>query len=139
MIIDKLTEFISECPYLEPSVPVTADYLSEDAISYCIETSPSSTLIQTFIDGSSERQLSFTFSSKEIMSDYDSININNITFYENFTEWIEEQNKTGNLPELEGNLSALAIEVVSPGYVVQSEADRGRYCIKLKLKYYKKI
>ena len=137
MIVDKLIDFISLCPHLNELTPVKADYLDEDAINYCIETSPASTLIQTLIDGSSERQLAFIFSSKEIMSDFDDVNLENITVYENFSEWIEEQNRAGNLPQLEGNLDALSVEVTSPGYVAQSEADRGIYCIQMRLKYYK--
>lgn len=138
MIVDRLIEFIDKCPYLDDLVSIKADYCNENAISYCIETSSSSKVVETYIDGSKVLKLPFMFSSKEIMSDYDDTNVENMIFYENFSNWIEEQNSKGNLPVLGGNLSAISIEVVSHGYVVQSEADRGRYEIQLKLKYYKK-
>lgn len=138
MIIDKLIEFINQCPYLDDLVSIKADFCNEDAISYCVETSSSSRVIETYIDGSKILQLPFVFSSKEIMSDYDDTNVENMLFYEHFGDWVEEQNSKGNLPVLGGDLSSISIEVVSPGYVVQSEADRGRYEIQLKLEYYKK-
>lgn len=138
MIVDRLIEFIDKCPYLDDLVSIKADYCNENAISYCIETSSSSKVVETYIDGSKVLKLPFMFSSKEIMSDYDDTNVENMIFYENFSNWIEEQNSKGNLPVLGGNLSSISIEVVSHGYVVQSEADRGRYEIQLKLKYYKK-
>lgn len=139
MIIDGLIEFIDQCPHLNDLVSIKADYCNEDAISYCIETSSSSKILETYIDGSKVLKLPFVFSSKEIMSDYDDTNVENMIFYENFSNWIEEQNTIGNLPVLEGGLTSISIEVVSHGYVVQSEADRGRYEIQLKLKYYKKV
>lgn len=138
MIIDKIIEFINQCPYLDDLVSIKADFCNEDAISYCVETSSSSRVLETYIDGSKVLKLPFVFSSKEIMSDYDDTNVENMLFYENFGNWVEEQNKIGNLPALEDDLSSISIEVVSHGYVVQSEADRGRYEIQLKLEYYKK-
>lgn len=138
MVVDKLIEFIDQCPYLDDLVSIKADYCNEDAISYCIETSSSSRIVETYIDGSKVLKLPFIFSSKEIMSDYDDTNVENMLFYEHFGSWIEEQNAKGNLPSLGGQMSPISLEVVSHGYVVQSEADRGRYEIQLKLEYYKK-
>lgn len=138
MIIDRLIEFIDQCPHLNDLISIKADYCSEDAISYCIETSSSSKIVNTYIDGSKILKLPFVFSSKEIMSDYDDTNVENMIFYENFSNWIEKQNSIGNLPVLEDGLSALSLEVMSHGYVVQSEANGGRYEIQLKLEYYKK-
>lgn len=138
MIVDKIIDFISQCPFLDEMTPVKADYCNEDAISYCVETSAKAKELETYIDGSKVLQLAFVFSSKEVMSDYDDVNIENAIFYEKFSDWIEEQNIAGNLPQLEGKLSSISVTVVSHGYVVQSEADRGRYEIQMKLKYYKK-
>lgn len=138
MIVDKIIDFISQCPFLDEMTPVKADYCNEDAISYCVETSAKAKELETYIDGSKVLQLAFVFSSKEVMSDYDDVNIENAIFYEKFSDWIEEQNIAGNLPQLEGKLSSISVTVVSHGYVVQSEADRGRYEIQMKLKYFKK-
>lgn len=139
MIVDKLIDFIDQCPYLSDLATIKADYCNENAISYCIETSSTSKVLETYINGAQELQLNFVFSSKEVMSDYDDTNVENIIFYENFSNWIEEQNSMNNLPVLEGKLSALSLNVVSHGYVVQSEADRGRYEIQMKLKYFKDV
>ncbi|MGL5330436.1 MAG: hypothetical protein ACRDD7_14290 [Peptostreptococcaceae bacterium] len=138
MIVDKIIDFIETCPYLDELAHVQSEYLEENAVNYCLEVSPATTIIQSYIDGSTERQLLFTFSSKEVMSDFDDLNIQNMNFYEHFTEWIEEQNSLGNLPKLDGKMSSISVEILSPGYVTQSEADRGRYCIEMRLIYYKK-
>lgn len=139
MIIDKIINFIGQCPFLDEMAPIKADYCNEDAISYCVETSAKAKEIETYVDGSQVLQLSFAFSSKEVMSDYDDINVENTVFYEKFSDWVEEQNNARNLPKLEGNLSSISVKTVSHGYVVQSEADRGRYQIQMVLKYLKKV
>lgn len=138
MVVDKIIDFISMCPFLDEMTPVKADYCNEDAVSYCVETSAKSKLLETYVDGSQILQLSFVFSSKEVMSDYDNVNIENTIFYEKFSDWVEEQNIIGNLPQLEGRLSSISVTVVSHGYIVQSEADRGRYEIQMNLKYFRK-
>lgn len=138
MIVDKIKDFIGQCPYLDELVPINANFLHEDVVSYCIEASPSSIILESYIDGSSERQLNFIFSSKEMMSDFDDTNMENLNFYEHFTKWIEEQNRLGNLPKLEYPLFAQKIEVTSPGYVIQLEPNKGQYAIKMRLKYFDK-
>ncbi len=138
MIIEKIIDFISQCPFLDEMTPIKADYCNEDAISYCVETSAKAKELETYVDGSQVLQLPFVFSSKEVMSDYDDVNLENSIFYEKFSDWIEEQNNMKNLPKLEGKLSAISVKTVSHVYVVQSEADRGRYEIQMKLKYLKK-
>lgn len=138
MIIDRIIDFISQCPFLDEMTPIKADYCDENAISYCVETSAKTKQLETYVDGSQVLQLPFVFSSKEVMSDYDDVNVENAIFYEKFSDWVEEQNNMKNLPKLEGKLSAISVKAVSHGYVVQSEADRGRYEIQMKLKYLKK-
>lgn len=137
MVIEKLIDFIESCPLLE-EFNVKTDYCAEDAISYCIEVSPSAKTLNTYIDGSKEQQLSFTFSSKEVMSDYDDTNMYNTIFYEKFAKWIEEQNMYGNLPLLDDGYESISIEVISHGYVIQSESDRGRYVMQMKFKYFER-
>lgn len=137
MIIEKLIEFIESYPPLE-DFNVKADYCAEEAISYCIEVSSAPKTLNIYIDGSKEQQLNFSFSSKEIMSDYDDTNMENTIFYEKFAKWIEEQNKCGNLPLLEEGYESISLEVISHGYVIQSESDRGRYIMQMKFKYFER-
>ena len=137
MIIDKIIDYIRDCPLLDANTPITSDYLSEEALNYSIETSPTETVTTEYIDGSTERQLVFYLTSREVASAYDDINIQNTIFYENFANWIEEQNDLGNLPELDNPCVALSIETLSPAYVVQIDADRARYVIHMKFTYFK--
>jgi hypothetical protein len=58
----------------------------------------------------------------------------NTEFYEDFSNWIEEQDNEGNLPDIEGIES---IECTSTGYAYQTGIDTARYQIQLRITYYK--
>ncbi|PWX64985.1 chloramphenicol resistance protein, partial [Clostridium perfringens] len=62
-------------------------------------------------------------------------NLNNINFYENLVSWLEEKNRTGDLPILDGNREVEKIEILTPGYAFQTDIDKARYQIQLRLIY----
>lgn len=138
MIIDSIRKFILQCPHLdELAKGVNVDYLDEDITSYSIEEAPTNPIVKRYIDGSSERQFEFIFASRESYGPEALQNIENSGFYEHFADWIEEKNKEGELPALERGLQARKIECTSTGYAFQTDEDRARYQIQLRLTYFK--
>ena len=103
--------------------------------TYSIDGSPSETIIKTYIDGSTERQLIFDFTSRESVEAYN--NEKNISFYEKLAEWVEIQNIQGNLPQLNYPLIPEKIEVLTHGYVEQMSANKAIYVIQMKFIYTK--
>lgn len=136
MIIEAVRNFIDTCPYLDEFAPINVDFLAKDAVNYSIEATPNVPIIKKYIDGSSERQLVFIFSSREVYGPDEILNIENSGFYEKFANWIEEQSKNKNLPILENGNESIELNVLTPGYVFQTDIDRGQYQIQLKLVYY---
>lgn len=125
-----------ECPLLKDGVFRT-DALGTDAIEYAIQTSSFDPIISKFVDGTSYRQYQFYFNSMEYY-DMDRVQeIENSAFYEKFAEWIEEQNKAGNLPVLPEGMEADELRAQSPGYIFDITMQNARYQIPLVLFYYK--
>lgn len=135
-IIESVVAYFMACPLLKDGVFRT-DALGTDAIEYAIQTSSFDPVISKFVDGTSYRQYQFYFTSMEYY-DMDRVQeIENSAFYERFAQWIEEQNKAGNLPALPEGMEADEIRVQSPGYVFDIAMQNARYQIPLVLFYYK--
>lgn len=136
MIVDKVLDYIKKCPYFTEDDIIATDYLSQEATSYSLETSPVETILKTYVDGSSERQLDFYVTGREVAGAFAEGNVENNIFYEKFSKWIEENNRKKILPILEEPLEAISIEVLSSPYVIQVDIDRARYVIHMNFKYY---
>lgn len=60
-------------------------------------------------------------------------------FLEDFSDWLEEQNSMGNLPQLQGKFKALEL-IVSNGLLLDIDEDStGLYQVQLNLKIKKEI
>lgn len=133
-IIEAIREYIAECPYLHDG-KIGVDYL-ENEIAYSIEPTPVAPVDTEFIDNSEIKQFAFILASRESYGQETIQNMLNTEFYEDFNNWIEEQNYNGNLPEIDGIES---IECTSTGYAYQTGIDTARYQIQLRITYYKEI
>ncbi len=131
-IIKAIREYIGECPYLHDG-KIGVDYL-ENEMAYSIEPSPVSPKDTNFIDDTGIKQFAFIFASRESYGQEIIQNILNTEFYEDFSNWIEENNMNGILPEIDG---IETIECLSTGYAYQTGIDTARYQIQLRITYYK--
>ena len=141
MIIESVRNYIRTCPHLQEFdnvVRVNVNYLDADADSYSIEEIPSEPILKKYVDGSTTRQYQFVFTSREPYNSDVLNNIDNSGFYQNFADWIEEQNNLGNLPIMDNGLEALEIKTTSIGYAFSVSEDTAQYQIQLRLKYLKK-
>jgi hypothetical protein len=124
------------CPLLKDGV-FRVDALGNDAVEYTIETGITSPIVGTYIDGSSIRQYQFNFGSREYYSLDRLQNIQNSTFYEKLCDWIEEQSRAGNLPQMPEGCHAEQLVVNAPGYMFDATMTNARYQIQLTLQYFK--
>ena len=136
MIIDNIREFIKECPLLEND-KINVNYLGGDTVSYTIEQVPTNPLNKRYSDGGKQKQVLFIFASRENYDEDVLENMDVAKFYEEFAEWIEEQNESGNLPVLDGGMISQAMETLTSGYLINSEDRTARFQIQLRLIYYK--
>ena len=140
MIIDSIRKYMLKCPHLsEFAKGINVDYLGSEADSYSLEETPCVPIVKRYVDGSSIRRFEFIFCSRESYGAEALQNIANCGFYEHFADWIEEQNRIGELPELREGLTSQKIECTSTGYAMQVDEDTARYQIQLRLTYFKEV
>ena len=136
-IIESVKNFILKCPYLAELAAVNVDFLPDSPDTYSIEEVPTNAVIQTYLDGSQERQFVFVFASRFYYSDEAKNNIENSGFYEDFSDWMDEQTKNGNLPVMRDGLIPTKIEAMSSGYLfdISGDLSNARYQIQCRLIY----
>lgn len=135
-VIESIRDFIAGCPLLKNGVLLNVDRLGATEIEYTVDGEITSPILRQYTDGSSLRQFEFVFASREKYGADTLQNIANSGFYEDFADWIETQSNAGNLPELGKYRVPQYIEVLSGGYVFDSDDSTARYQIQLKFVYY---
>lgn len=135
-IIEGVVAYIEACPLLKDGA-FRLDALGEQPTEYVIEVGAFDPIVETYIDGSSDRRYQVNFGSREVY-DLDRIqNMANSTFYEDFANWIDQQNKLGVLPSLPDGCTPEAIKALSSGYLFSEDGKNARYQIQIELIYYK--
>ena len=130
-IIEGLEKYFLQCDMLKDGC-LRVDFMGEKPIEYTIEVLPCDPVIKRYINGDTVRQYLFAFGSREHYSQERLQNIQNSAFYERFSDWVENQNKSGNLPELLDGMEAQGIYVVSSGYLFGESKRSARYQIQLR-------
>ena len=135
-IIESVKNFILTCPCLA-ELAVHVDFLPESTDTYSIEEVPVNSVLQTYLDGTQERQFVFVFASRFYYSDETRNNIENSGFYEDFSDWLDEQTKVGNFPVMRDGLTPSKIEAMSSGYLfdISGDMSNARYQIQCRLIY----
>ena len=136
-IIESVKNFILTCPYLTELAAVNVDFLPDSPDTYSIEEVPTNSVIKTYLDGSQERQYVFVFASRFHYSDETKNNIENSGFYEDFSDWLDEQTQNGILPIMRDGLTPTKIEAISSGYLfdISGDLSNARYQIQCRLIY----
>lgn len=113
------------------------DALASEPMEYAIEVGIFDPIVRQYVNGDSQRQFQFNFTSREYYSMDRIQNLENSAFYEQFAEWVEMQDRTENYPEMPEGCDPFSLEILSPGYVFSSDARSARYQIQLALNYIK--
>lgn len=135
-IIEGIEQYFLNCDVLKDGC-LRVDFLGNKPVEYAIEVLPCDPVLKRYVGGDTVRQYLFAFGSREYYSQERLQNIENSAFYENFSDWVEEQSQAGNLPELPKGMEAQELKVLSSGYLFDGSMSNARYQIQLQLKYYK--
>ena len=141
MIIKAIKDYISACSYLqefEAAICAVVGSVASNSELYAIEVVKSEPILKKYMSGDTLRQCHFTFCSKESYGTDVLQSIESSSFYDDFENWIEQENNKGNLPSLTGNYIPVEIKVISSGYAFPVSQDKSRYQIELILNFYKK-
>ena len=134
-IVESIRNWVRGCPLIDDDLRVNVDWLPENATEYTIDSIPSEAVVRRYLDGSAQKQELFVFGSREPYGTDVLQNIDNSGFYEDFCDWVESQNETGDLPALETGKTPIKVDVLSTAYVFQSDAETARYQIQCRLLY----
>lgn len=136
-MIEKVREYIATCPYLKEYAELNVDYLTDKVVTYSVnESAGYDPVISEDIIGNQEKQFLFTFDSKLIWNEDIQNNIDNSKFYENFREWLENNNRNEIYPDIKG---VYEIGATTSGYIFATNANEAIYRIQCYLKYYKEV
>ena len=127
--IQLIKEFIETCPLLKNG-KVNVDYIKDKAGSYSIDETPATTVLIQYPDGGSRNQILFDFSIQASFSALE--NIKNSKFCDDFTTWIKEQDKTGDLPKIDG---ICWIKCTGRGTILQTTDSTAIYVIPMQVVY----
>lgn len=135
-VVEGVVAYFAACPLLKDGA-FRLDALADKPTEYVIEVGVFDPVIETYIDGSSDRRYQVNFGSREVY-DLDRIqNMENSTFYESFSGWLEEQNAAGRFPELPPKCTPETIRALSSGYLFDEDGKNARYQIQIELTYHK--
>lgn len=137
-LVNDLRNYFLSCPLLKENSALNVDFLSVDGIEYSIDTVPTETTIERYVDGSRLCQYSFVFASRENYNADSLQNIENIAFYEKLEAWINQNNLKRNLPKLLDG-TAQKIEVTTAGYLFDENMTTARYQIQCRLIYIQEV
>lgn len=133
-VIKQIREYIMKFPGLKDGC-LYVDYLGAEPIEYTVEAVPCNPIYKKYTDGGCLKQFLFIFASREFFSRDVNQCIENLDFYEQFTDWIENNNDNEVLPELDNGKTALMVEVVTQGYIFDYDESAARYQVQLRLIY----
>ena len=133
-MISKIRQYLFDLGIIDENSNINVDFLSNKPIEYVIEPIPMEPVIRQYADGSSLRQFVFQFGSREYFGADVIQNMRNTEFYEDFSELIEDNNKKGVLPKINGIQS---IECLNNGTINEDNTDNAKYVIQMRITYYK--
>lgn len=133
-MISKIRQYFFDLGIIDENSNINVDFLSNEPIEYVIEPIPIEPILRQYADGSSLRQFVFQFGSRESFGADVIQNMRNTEFYEDFSELIEDNNRKGVLPKINGIQS---IECLNNGTINEDNTDNAKYVIQMRITYYK--
>ncbi len=136
-MIDKIRDYVATCPYLDEFVELNVNYLVDKAKAYSInEGTGYNPVVNTYLNGDKEMRFIFYFDAKLFWNEEVQNNINNSIFFENFKDWLEENDNNGVYPEI-NNIEPLSIGATSNGYIFATNSMEAVYRISCEFSYIK--
>ena len=136
-MIEQVKEYIANCPYLNEFMQLNVNYLVDKINAYSVNEGVSyNPVLSKDIVGNEECQFQFTFDARLYWNDEIANNIDNSKFFENFREWLRNNNKNKIFPQIDG-VQIESISAITNGYLFATNADEAIYRISCLIKYFK--
>lgn len=135
-MIDNVREYIANCPYLDEFTAVNVNYLVNKKTAYSINESASyNPIVDRDILGNENCQFQFTFDAKLNWCEEIENNVDNSKFFDNFSNWLRNNNDNKIFPQIDGNATVSSIEATSNGYIFDTNSDEAIYRISCVMSY----
>ncbi|MFQ7774274.1 MAG: chloramphenicol resistance protein [Anaerotignum faecicola] len=134
-IMEEVRKFLRTYPPLAEG-KLHVDFLPEEAQSYSVEAVPAKEIVRSYVDGSTVRQFLFVVASREFFGDKTRQQLDNLSFYGDFSEWLREQTMAGKLPNLGEGRKVMLMEATTSGYAMAAEASMARYQIQCRMEFF---
>lgn len=131
-MIEKIRQYFIEKKIIDEECRINVDFLGEAPTEFSIEKIPVDPILEPHVDGSSLRQFQFQLVSCNHYGADVLQNMANSEFYENLYTLIEEYNKTGVFPDIDG---IETIECLNNGGVDITDVNTARYSIQMRITY----
>lgn len=136
-MIEKIRDYIAECPHLDEFTKVNVNYLVDKVNAYSVnEDSGYNPVLAPRIYGNDEMQFLFSFDAKFYWNEETENNIDNSKFFEKFRDWLEDNNSKGKYPKIEG-IEPLTIGAITNGFIYATNSDEAIYRISCSFTYEK--
>ena len=140
-IIDALFEYFDACPLISGG-RLNIDYLPEDTSQAGVESdiaaSPTAERLTAYRGGGSRCRYPFVLSSVNDYGPDAAQNLLNTGFFDQMAEWLRQQDRQRNLPQLPDELTARSIRATGAGYLYQPDINAGKYQIQCELEFYRR-
>lgn len=134
-IIAALRTYLATYTGLKTGAPLWVNYLSEITPGYAIMPTPGGKIIESYINGGSLREYTFSFQSMEQTAD-DLARIDTNAFYEALGDWMEAQTAAKTLPALGAKQTAESIETLNQAFLFdQGASSTAIYQVQCRLTY----
>lgn len=135
---NSLRTWLRTCPAIAKGKYFGADYIGEKATEYAVLSVPSTKRYRENILGKSKllpkQEQNFIFAAKVPYGADVPQNLNNLTFFQEVSDWITQMNAAQDFPEwADGQI--IAIEATNTGAPVQTGSDAARYQFQIKVTY----
>jgi len=134
-VLSSIQAYICTYGGLVSNAPVLVDFLAATPTQYAIIPLPGAQVVEWYLNGGSEREFPFAFQSMESTAD-ELERLENIGFFEAFSDWLESQTIAGVLPTLAAGKTPSKIEALGWAFLYeQGQSETGIYQIQAKLTY----
>jgi hypothetical protein len=117
------------------SATVLTDFLGAKPAQYTIIPLPGAQVVEWYINGGSSREFPFALQSMKSTAD-ELERLDNIGFFETFSDWLETQTVAGTLPTLATGKTPSKIEALGWAFLYEEgQSSTGIYQIQCKLTY----
>ena len=136
IIMGQIRELIKTCPCISAYAKgIGIDHLAEEPECYSIESAPAEPILKKYINGDTKRQQVFVFASREAYGADIRKNIENIGFFQLFSDWMEQISNKKGFIDLGENKIPVKIEALTTGYVFETGEQKAKYQIDCRLVY----